>query len=61
MQTEPGLHNFVNNEFQVRASLQPLIRYAKKWVSCLSEFKNLEKLELGFNNLTSLEFTEGSR
>ncbi|KAL3652030.1 hypothetical protein CASFOL_001711 [Castilleja foliolosa] len=24
-------------------------------VSCLSEFKNLEKLELGFNNLTSLE------
>ncbi|KAL3620206.1 hypothetical protein CASFOL_035118 [Castilleja foliolosa] len=24
-------------------------------VSCLSEFKNLEKLDLGFNNLTSLE------
>ncbi|KAL3644186.1 hypothetical protein CASFOL_012118 [Castilleja foliolosa] len=24
-------------------------------VSCFCEFKNLEKLELGFNNLTSLE------
>lgn len=24
-------------------------------VSCLSEFKNLQRLDLGFNNLTSLE------
>ncbi|KAK6148349.1 hypothetical protein DH2020_019261 [Rehmannia glutinosa] len=32
MQTEPGLHNFVNDEFGVRASLQPLIRYAEQWV-----------------------------
>ncbi|GFP90730.1 probable apyrase 7 [Phtheirospermum japonicum] len=32
MQTEPGLHNFVDDEFRVRASLEPLIRYAEKWV-----------------------------
>ncbi|KAG8378814.1 hypothetical protein BUALT_Bualt07G0024000 [Buddleja alternifolia] len=32
MQTEPGLHNFVNDAFGVRASLEPLIRYAEQWV-----------------------------
>ncbi|KAL3628866.1 hypothetical protein CASFOL_027912 [Castilleja foliolosa] len=32
MQTEPGLHNFVDDKFRVRASLEPLIRYAKRWV-----------------------------
>lgn len=32
MQTEPGLHNFVNNAVGVRASLEPLIRYADQLV-----------------------------
>ncbi|KAL0417168.1 UNVERIFIED_CONTAM: putative apyrase 7 [Sesamum latifolium] len=32
MQTEPGLHNFVNDAVGVRASLEPLIRYAEQWV-----------------------------
>ncbi|KAL3835220.1 hypothetical protein ACJIZ3_009956 [Penstemon smallii] len=32
MQTEPGLHNFVNDRFKVRASIEPLIRYAEQWV-----------------------------
>ncbi|XP_073119346.1 probable apyrase 7 [Henckelia pumila] len=32
MQTEPGLHNFVDNGFRVRTSLEPLIRYAEQWV-----------------------------
>ncbi|KAL1533012.1 apyrase [Salvia divinorum] len=31
-QTEPGLHNFVNDSIGVRASLEPLIRYAERWV-----------------------------
>ncbi|XP_042035879.1 probable apyrase 7 isoform X1 [Salvia splendens] len=31
-QTEPGLHNFVNDSIGVRASLEPLIRYAEQWV-----------------------------
>lgn len=32
MQTEPGLHNFVNDAVGVRASLEPLIRYAQQLV-----------------------------
>ncbi|XP_073036225.1 probable apyrase 7 [Primulina eburnea] len=32
MQTEPGLHNFVDDGFRVRASLEPLIRYAEQRV-----------------------------
>ncbi|KAK4437301.1 putative apyrase 7 [Sesamum alatum] len=32
MQTEPGLHNFVNDALGVRALLEPLIRYAEQWV-----------------------------
>ncbi|KZV45706.1 putative apyrase 7 [Dorcoceras hygrometricum] len=32
MQTEPGLHNSVHDGFKVRASLEPLIRYAEQWV-----------------------------
>ncbi|KAK4394800.1 putative apyrase 7 [Sesamum angolense] len=32
MQTEPGLHNFVNDAVGVRVSLEPLIRYAEQWV-----------------------------
>ncbi|XP_057804477.1 probable apyrase 7 isoform X2 [Salvia miltiorrhiza] len=32
-QTEPGLHNFVSDTIGVRASLEPLIRYAENWVS----------------------------
>ncbi|KAL8457893.1 hypothetical protein ACS0TY_035670 [Phlomoides rotata] len=32
MQTQPGLHNFVNDAVGVRASLEPLIRYAEQWV-----------------------------
>ncbi|KAH6815756.1 hypothetical protein C2S51_020576 [Perilla frutescens var. frutescens] len=32
IQTEPGLHNFVNDVVGVRASLEPLIRYAEQWV-----------------------------
>lgn len=32
MQTEPGLHSFVNDALGVRASLEPLIRYAEQWV-----------------------------
>ncbi|XP_011071932.1 probable apyrase 7 [Sesamum indicum] len=32
MQTEPGLHYFVNDVVGVRASLEPLIRYAEQWV-----------------------------
>ncbi|XP_047971612.1 probable apyrase 7 isoform X1 [Salvia hispanica] len=31
-QTEPGLHNFVNDSIGVRASLVPLIRHAEQWV-----------------------------
>ncbi|KAL7138945.1 hypothetical protein ABFS83_09G017200 [Erythranthe nasuta] len=32
MQTEPGLHNFVNNVLGVRDTIEPLIRYAEQWV-----------------------------
>lgn len=32
IQTEPGLHNFVNDVLGVRSSLEPLIRYAEQWV-----------------------------
>lgn len=32
MQTEPGLHNFVDDGFRVRESLKPLIKYAEQCV-----------------------------
>lgn len=32
IQTEPGLHNFVSDALGVRASLEPLIKYAEQWV-----------------------------
>ncbi|GER56807.1 ectonucleoside triphosphate diphosphohydrolase [Striga asiatica] len=39
MQTEPGLHNFINDESGVRASLEPLIRYAEKRVPLGRRYK----------------------
>ncbi|CAA0826676.1 Probable apyrase 7 [Striga hermonthica] len=39
MQTEPGLHNFVDDESGVRASLEPLIRYAEKRVPLDRHYK----------------------
>lgn len=32
VQSEPGLHNFVDDGFKVRESLEPLIRHAEQWV-----------------------------
>lgn len=59
-QTEPGLHNFVNDSIGVSSSLKPLIRFAERWVP-LTRRGSTPMLVLATAGMRGLKAEDGAR